>query len=40
MDIYSVWLNRLKSDLQEELSTENIKQAKSSFYTTLYSLDN
>jgi len=36
-DQYSVWLNQLKVDLNSELSIDNIKQAKSSFYTHINS---
>ena len=37
IDQYSVWLNQLKMDLNIELSIDNIKQAKSSFYTQINS---
>ena len=37
IDQYSVWLNQLKLDLNIELSIDNIKQAKSSFYTQINS---
>jgi hypothetical protein len=34
-DSYSVWLNQLKSELNKELSVEEIKQIKSSFYSNI-----
>lgn len=37
MSQYSVWLNQLKSDLNKELSVDELKQVKASFYSSIYS---
>ena len=33
---YSVWLKELKADLNKELTVEEHKQAKASFYSMVY----
>jgi len=36
MSAYCFWLNELKRDINKELSVEEIKQAKASFYSSVY----
>ena len=36
MQEYSVWLSGLKAEMNKDLSVEDIKQAKASFYSLVY----